>query len=111
MDYLIILYRSLHQIFRGGTVLNDLTILVQKSIWEAIQAILPQSITNAPFDKTVEGTIIEDLGNSKYNVIIEGVVYTIPSYVNLTLVVGDTVKVTYPQNQINKKYISGKVVN
>lgn len=68
-------------------------------------------LKEASFDKTVDGTIIEDLGNSKYNVIIEGIVYTVPSYVNLTLVVGNTVKVTYPQNQMDKKYISGKVVN
>lgn len=89
---------------------SDLSILVQKSIWQAIQAILPKAILNAPYDKTYDGTVIEDLGNNKYNVMIEGVVYTTPSYVSITLAVGDTVKVTYPQNQIDKKYISGKVV-
>ena len=89
----------------------DLAVLIRKSIWEALQVILPKTIDSAPFDKTVDGAIVEDLGNSKYGVIIDGVVYTTPSYVNLTLVVGDTVKVTYPQNQIDRKYISGKVVN
>jgi len=89
----------------------DLAVLIRKNIWEALQVILPKTIDNAPFDKTVDGTVIEDLGNNKYNVIIEGTVSTIPSYANLTLVVGNTVKVTYPQNQIDRKYISGKVVN
>jgi len=82
---------------------------------EAIK-ILSNTIVNAidkikdklPFDRTVKGTVISVIDTKHYIVKIEGGDYALPSLSNDTFSIGNSVLVTYFQNNKNKAYIIGK---
>lgn len=80
---------------------------IQTEIFQTIEQLMNRKFEKAGFDVTRIGTIIEILGNNKYNVMINGNAYTIPCAVDLNLSVGNSVYVTAPQNNFTDTYISG----
>ena len=78
--------------------------------------IISQSIIKAisemklPFLILKTGSIISVLGNNKYIVKIDGVDSSASSIINMTFVVGDSVKVIYSNTNQNDKNIIGKVM-
>lgn len=62
---------------------------------------------NLPFNVTKTGQIVEIIGNNQYKVKIEGAVYTVPSAINDTFKVNDTVLILYPNNSKEDKCVIG----
>jgi len=79
------------------------------SMFTAIRYLINKAISSSPHDKTRKGKVVASLGDNIYSVMLDGVVYAIPSSLDIiTYSVGDTVLVTYLQSDDDQKYITGK---
>lgn len=79
-----------------------------KILSKYMQIAIEEKIATAPYDKTVQGRVMEVLTDNFYNVQIDGGVYTIPSLTDMTFSKNETVWVTYMSNNENNKAISGR---
>ena len=78
-----------------------------ETLSQTIVSAVNTATENINYDKTYDGSIIEIIGNNSYKVKFNGAVYTAPLYIkNMTLAIGDFVKITVPQNNWANIYIS-----
>lgn len=77
-------------------------------IVSAMNNIVLQAIQTAPFDKTLNGIILESLGNNIYKVSLHGATYTIPSCTGETYNQYDSVWVMAPCSDWDRLFIYGK---
>jgi flagellar capping protein FliD len=82
-----------------------------RAILKGVSYLIDTAIQKAPFDKIVNGIIINKNDNT-VDVIINGVSYiNISSMVEMSnLSVNDTVKIMIPQNRMNKMFVLGKLI-
>ena len=83
---------------------------VNKEILDAMEIISKADIDNTPFLILKTGSVISVLGNNKYTVKIDGVDSSASSIVNMTFIIGDSVKIIYSNTNQNDKNIIGKVM-
>lgn len=68
---------------------------------------MKQMINEATYDKITTGIVKSVNSDKTYNIEIDGKVYNnIPSFISLN--VNDIVKICYPQNNLNQKFVIGK---
>jgi hypothetical protein len=65
-------------------------------------------VKNLSYDITKRGAIKKVSDNNMYTVTIQGTDYAVPSYIDQTFIVHDTVLVLFPQNNLKDGYIIGR---
>lgn len=78
-------------------------------ILDAMEATVNKIARKLPFDRTFIGVVTKVLGDNAYLIRYDDAERKFKTKHALRLKVGDMVQVTYPQNQISKKFIVGDI--
>lgn len=92
--------------------MKDLNKQAVDTIAKAIESIFDIQKDKLYYDKTLQGRITAILGNSNYNIAVQGAEYTaIPCSVDMVFAVNESVWVTLPQGDFSDMFVSGRRIN
>lgn len=75
---------------------------------DSVIMIVSKYIDKAEFDVTKQGRIMQLSANGNYVVNMQGAELSVPSSIDTTLSVGDSVWILIPKNNLNDAFIIGK---
>lgn len=75
---------------------------------DSVIMIVSKYIDKAEFDVTKQGRIMQLSANGNYVVNMQGTELSVPSSIDTTLSVGDSVWILIPKNNLNDAFIIGK---